>query len=552
MRHPVKKILSIILLVLPAGIVSSAHPQAFRIYEIEREAHQHLSGAGVPKSEEKAAELFQLAADAGSTGAMVQRALMYLDGRAGEQNDLKAVELYEKAAAMNDVYSQMSLGFLYYHGRGVPQDYEKAAKWFRKAAENRDKYSMNMLGFQYHYGNGLDRDLSQAFYWYREAYERGRIEAADNLMRSYLLGEGTEIDPAKARLLEERILSSTSAVALTSLGKLYLEDVVVDRDHEKARSIFLQAIEDHDRRIHCGGAFYKLAQYHLEGVGGAEHDPQKAYQYLYTSASEEDHDDSMVLLARMYGSGTGVEKNTKAAVEWYLRAAEMGYREGITDYALALMEGNGIEQKPELGRKLLSVAAETNDRRSRYYDALYRIMDSPEGFSDQGAFDALIELSESNHSHAAILLNLLKKTHPEVPVSIDQCKEYLEAICLQEYPFAPLLYKELYTPEEELVLVDTRFDVLYDRAVKEYLNGFPGYLEVGKYPSLKADLQGRNYILSLLKGSNLKLATYIEGRMALRGWGAMSDEKSKASIQLLNELAASGDEVAQAILEESR
>ncbi len=63
-------------------------------------------------------------------------------------------------------------------------------------------------------------------------------------------------------------------------------------------------------------------------------------------------------IAAMYADGTGVEKDEKEALQWYLKAAEQGYVEALFKVGLVYDNGAGVEVDEEQALKWYFKAAE--------------------------------------------------------------------------------------------------------------------------------------------------------------------------------------------------
>jgi TPR repeat protein len=65
----------------------------------------------------------------------------------------KAADLYQKAADQGNAYAQNELGWLYEYGEGVPEDFKKARELYQKAASQGDKAAINELDNQSNWQN---------------------------------------------------------------------------------------------------------------------------------------------------------------------------------------------------------------------------------------------------------------------------------------------------------------------------------------------------------------------------------------------------------------
>src|SRR5882724_4957603 len=113
-----------------AQLVDQRNPAILNILGMRFE-----KGEGVTKNLQKAAELYQKAADQGHADAQCNLGLLYQKGEGVPKDIRKAAELFEKAADQGDADAQFGLGLLYQNGAGVPTDLEKATELYQKAAD---------------------------------------------------------------------------------------------------------------------------------------------------------------------------------------------------------------------------------------------------------------------------------------------------------------------------------------------------------------------------------------------------------------------------------
>jgi TPR repeat protein len=77
----------------------------------------YISGRGAPVSEEKAAEMFLLAAQAGDATAQYNIGVCYGKGRGVPKDAVKAAEWYAKSAHQGDAMAQFRLALCYATGK---------------------------------------------------------------------------------------------------------------------------------------------------------------------------------------------------------------------------------------------------------------------------------------------------------------------------------------------------------------------------------------------------------------------------------------------------
>ena len=91
---------------------------------------------------------------------------------------------------------------------------------------------------------------------------------------------------------------------------------------------------------------------------------KKAYPALLTCA-EHGHDISMLDLANMYETGSGVEQNYATAASWLKRTSDRGFSSGQLYYGIALLLGKGVKQDIETGKDLIRKAADQDDQTAK-------------------------------------------------------------------------------------------------------------------------------------------------------------------------------------------
>ena len=109
---------------------------------------------------------------------------------------------------------------------------------------------------------------------------------------------------------------------------------------------------------------YKLG-YAYEMGRDVEKDPVKAMEY-YLRAAEMGHAPAFTRIGLLYRSGEGVERNAEEAMKWLMEAIELGDANAADFYAEMHMNGQGIEKDPETALYWYVYAAEHGSHRGQY------------------------------------------------------------------------------------------------------------------------------------------------------------------------------------------
>ena len=129
---------------------------------------------------EEARRLYELAASRGATEAFSALGFMALAGELGETGEIdeqRAAELFERAADGDSAVGQAALAHLYASARGVPRDYAKARTLYERASRQDYAPGFTALGHLYEQGLGVSSDPTQARRYYRRGAELGDAAA---------------------------------------------------------------------------------------------------------------------------------------------------------------------------------------------------------------------------------------------------------------------------------------------------------------------------------------------------------------------------------------
>jgi enhanced entry protein EnhC len=138
-------------------------------------------GKGVPVQMQKAASLYQKAADAYFVPAMVQLAGLYLNGSLGERDEKQAINWYQKAADKKNQDALYQLGLLSETGIGMARDDAKAVSFYQASANQGNAKAMLALARLYQYGLGVAQNNDEAVKLYKELAMSGNAYAAYQL-----------------------------------------------------------------------------------------------------------------------------------------------------------------------------------------------------------------------------------------------------------------------------------------------------------------------------------------------------------------------------------
>src|SRR6201995_3832159 len=132
------------------------------------------TGAGVPRDDEQARQLFERAANAGNPRGVTN--LAALGGAASAQDPSRARELLAKAAETN-AEAQYQLGLMLADGTGGPKDDAGARALFERAAAQNNPGALARMGVFAQEGRGGPKDRDAAKAYYKRAADLGDEQA---------------------------------------------------------------------------------------------------------------------------------------------------------------------------------------------------------------------------------------------------------------------------------------------------------------------------------------------------------------------------------------
>jgi TPR repeat protein len=198
------------------------------------------NGCGVIINPEKAIELYHLSASQGNVAAQYHLAAIYESGQFCSLSSLSsnqfpllnlnlAYEYYSLAAKGGCALAQYNLGICYEYGlnKVLDKDYEIASDWYSRSAQQGHPPSQYALGQCYEYGKGVDKDLSCAVKWYLQAAANGHLGGQFRCGWSYQFGQGVSQDLNEAMRFYEMIADTNNSIYVkdtTATGNSSRED----------------------------------------------------------------------------------------------------------------------------------------------------------------------------------------------------------------------------------------------------------------------------------------------------------------------------------------
>lgn len=233
------------------------------------------------KEYDKAMPILERLAKQGNVDAQCYLGSSYEFGKGVEQDDSKAIKWYKKAAKKNKDYALEHLAKYYETGKGVKRDLKKAMSLYRKAADQGSADAYFEIGMCYiNYFNEMpdydDHCDTLAFEAFAKAAEKFHVKAQNLLAQCYESGHGVAPDTCQAIKYYTRSALKWNAEAQFRLAFL------LEKDDDAFFWCKEAAVQGHI------DATYLLGDFYLEGRG-VEKDSDKAVS-LYRQAADKGYE----------------------------------------------------------------------------------------------------------------------------------------------------------------------------------------------------------------------------------------------------------------------
>jgi TPR repeat protein len=271
-------------------------------------------GRGVGVDPAAAATWYRRAADQNYPRAMVRLGSLQQRGLGLPRDPEAAFALYMRAARDGDRIGQRSVGIAYSQGIGVARDDSEAVGWLTAAAGQGDGTAAFLLAIACEEGHGLPQDHMQSWQWLLRSAEAGDFMAESMVGERWFWGvTAPRRDLAEARRWLEAALATARIEALFHTP---------DPGSPEARQLASTRL--------------LLGQLLTEGGAGLP-DPPRGVALIALAA--EQNADAMNELARLYWTGTGVDKDPARAATLFREAAEKGSAPAAFNLAQGLRAG---------------------------------------------------------------------------------------------------------------------------------------------------------------------------------------------------------------------
>lgn len=270
-------------------------------------------------------QALQHAVDKGSIEGAQRLGLVFAEGLAGTPaNPGRAAELFQMAANAGNRRAQTNLGILYFRGQGVARDLSAARAWLEKASADGDAYALYALGRAMESSQGAAAaDPARAADLFRRAAEKGHPFGA--LRYGLALDEGTGIKRDAAAAQKWLAFAQENGVpeAALAMGDITARTATT-RDKAANEKAIKAAVGWYEAAANAGvpSAQFKLANAYFAGAGVARNPTQA--QLWYVRAAQQGSPDAQHALGIMLIGGVTGPADPVEGYKWLLLAERGG------------------------------------------------------------------------------------------------------------------------------------------------------------------------------------------------------------------------------------
>ena len=314
------------------------------------------SGDGLPRDLERSRQSFERTVLCRYPTGMSRYGWLLLSGEAGSTDVERGIELLTTASALGVRTASYSLGYAYRQGVGVDQDYSQALRWYKEAAALDHRDALNALGWMAENGQGQPKSPELAARFYVDAIALGNLTASSNFRNLWRQERGSqEIEKQHMRL--RRIADEGSVHAQRMLANSYFDGFMwVDDKNQLGVKYGRMAAEAGDP-----WGMWVLGRAYDEGKGIPQ-DTKRAVEWL-SKGADLGNAGCQMRLGYLAMVGKGLPKDLAVGLDWMRKAARQEWLPAVTYLAETLEEGRfGVERDSEEALEWYRIAARLGDR----------------------------------------------------------------------------------------------------------------------------------------------------------------------------------------------
>ena len=257
-----------------------------------------------------------------------------------QRNYSEAVKYFKDSDKIGDEDGSFMLGKCFEFGYGVPKDYKQAIIYYEKSGNKGKTEGLLAAGILH----ARKKDYSAAVRFLTKASQKNYGPAEVLLAIFFYEGRGVKQDYSEAVRLLQKSIENTSTpaeflkIAQWLLGECYYYGRGVKQDYADAVNLYRRSADNG-----FPDAFCALGRCHEKGHG-VKRDSEGAFKH-YKKAAENGNAEAQCQVGNYYRRrGNEMPSNYQLAVEYYQKAADQEYVEGLKRLAWCYRHGRGVKK----------------------------------------------------------------------------------------------------------------------------------------------------------------------------------------------------------------
>lgn len=309
-------------------------------------AHELISGVSVEKDESLALQLFKEAADQDNRPGMWCYANCLLRGIGCERDDVSALRVFKDLASFHDKNAQYQCGKMMLNGVRVPkngefvyvQDIRSGFEYLRTAADNGHTTAQWRMGYFYMKGIGVEKNEELGAHYLGLSAKAGNYYGMWHYAEALCSGSGVGKNPQEAVKYYQTLIAAGDTNAAYKYGVMLIEGINVEKNIPEGMKHLNAAVAAGN-----SDAQWKVGVMLKDGLCTCDNPLETAARLFRVSSDQNNHMGlwhySQVLL-----KGEGVAQDTKAAMDYIRRAADLGNPEALLFCAKEMISREGKDK----------------------------------------------------------------------------------------------------------------------------------------------------------------------------------------------------------------
>ncbi len=341
------------------NIAKRGHEEG-NMYATSYLAYMYENGILVEKDLQIALDLYKFAGKNGNINSLYRAAKIYLNPTYPRNNRKIGVYVLKNAAKLGHLEAQEEIAFMYENGYSniVAKDLKKAFEWYKQAAlGSSPTATLKMVEF-YKLGLGVKPNPSESQKWFnillQERLMTGRLLAARALIDGRIVNKDTK---GAVQIITQAFQKNQTSESAFYYGYLHEKGLMNGaKDIKRALNLYYVAQKSGSKKDE---AFYRGA---LIMLGRKDVRPSNMVSGLrmLKESAKLGYAPAYLRIAEILETGSGLPKDSRLALQWYLEAKRLGADKARVRIARVYAR-NGTEEQVVRAVKILMEEATKGD-----------------------------------------------------------------------------------------------------------------------------------------------------------------------------------------------